>query len=131
MRVPATASTPEVDLTFENDVGWIRGRWSTARAGGLFIEIQHYLHDLIDHDPERRYRIDLDLAEIPSTVLPYLRALFDMLSEKRSKGSAVSVTAYYDADDIGLKNLFLTLNDKYPGLFQLQIRPSAAATGTG
>ena len=118
MYLQATDSTPEVNLTFVDDTGWIRGpvALTSGHLNDLFESIIEHLRHELSSDQGRRFRLEIDLDDIPSTVYPLITNLLDMMLEYYKNGVDVQLTWVFLERRQTARELANTLRDKYAGV---------------
>lgn len=122
MRFEATKNSPEVDLTFDDGRGWIRGtlRVAYGNIAKLFGDITVHMADVLQNDQGRFFSLEIFFEELPTTAHQHIRELMDMIQKHLDSGVDVQVTWYYPSENEMMKQSAASLHDLYPKLVRIE-----------
>jgi len=116
MYFEATESRPEVDLRFVDGRGSIRGVLREGHLNTLFEKIIDHLDAEVGSHQGRRFLLDIEVDELPSSAHPLIRRMLDVLEAHRKEGANVHITWFYSAQSALLRMRVFDIVDKYPKL---------------
>jgi len=122
MYLEATESRPEVDLRFVDGRGFIRGVLREGFLNSLFDSIIDHLDFEVGNHQGRRFSIDIDVEDLPTTALFPVGRMLDMLEAHRALGANVYITWYYPVQSDVLRMRVSDIVRRYPDLVSMKER---------
>jgi hypothetical protein len=97
--IAATASSPEVDFRFDQNVLALRGESYPENAAAFYAPIVERLNAWLDTCTEILITVDVTLTYFNSSSTKMLFSMFDALDRAASSGLSVNVNWYRDEED--------------------------------
>jgi hypothetical protein len=97
--IAATASSPEVDFRFDQNVLALRGESYPENAAAFYAPIVERLNAWLDTCTAILITVDVTLTYFNSSSTKMLFSMFDALDRAASSGLSVNVNWYRDEED--------------------------------
>lgn len=97
--IAATATSPEIDFRFDQNLLSLRGESYPENAAAFYSPIIERLNAYLESCPDASITVDVTLTYFNSSSTKMLFSIFDSLNETAAAGNRVQVNWYRDDED--------------------------------